>query len=75
MSSPPRPRTRHRPRRIVRHALRHGFDEFFGILSGAGDYFTHQAANKEKDLWENLKSIDRVGSLTDLLSDRVDSAG
>src|SRR5438552_14438658 len=24
---------------------RHGFDEFFGILSGAADYFTHHAAD------------------------------
>ena len=24
---------------------RHGFDEFFGILSGAADYFTHQAGS------------------------------
>src|SRR5215510_8123638 len=24
---------------------RHGFDEFFGILSGAADYFTHKAAD------------------------------
>jgi arylsulfatase A-like enzyme len=45
---------------------RHGYDEFFGILSGAADYFTHSG-----DLWENLQPIDRVGYLTDLLSDRA----
>jgi len=45
---------------------RHGYDEFFGILSGAADYFTHSG-----DLWENLQPIQRVGYLTDLLSDRA----
>jgi arylsulfatase A-like enzyme len=44
----------------------HGYDEFFGILSGAADYFTHSG-----DLWENLTPVDRVGYLTDLLSDRA----
>ena len=57
---------------------RHGFDEFFGILSGAADYFTHRAADApggapggSPDLWENLMPVDRVGYLTDLLSDKA----
>ena len=53
---------------------RHGFDEFFGVLSGAVDYFTHRAAdlsNGAPDLWENLTPIERVGYLTDLLSDKA----
>jgi arylsulfatase A-like enzyme len=58
---------------------RHGFDEFFGILSGAADYFTHRAADLRgpdgkpngPDLWENLAPIERVGYLTDLLSDKA----
>lgn len=45
---------------------RHGYDEFFGILSGAADYFTHS-----DDLWENLTPTKRAGYLTDLLSDRA----
>lgn len=50
----------------------HGFEEFFGILSGAGDYFTHQSSDsKAPDLWENLTPVERVGYLTDLLSDRA----
>jgi arylsulfatase A-like enzyme len=49
---------------------RHGYDEFFGILSGAADYFTHRAANGA-DLWENLAPVERLGYLTDLLSDRA----
>jgi arylsulfatase A-like enzyme len=51
---------------------RHGFDEFFGILSGAGDYFTHRSSDAGgTDLWENLEPVQRVGYLTDLLSERA----
>jgi arylsulfatase A-like enzyme len=58
---------------------RHGFDEFFGILSGAADYFTHRASDRPggtsaeglPDLWQNLAPIQRVGYLTDLLSDKA----
>src|SRR3954464_15767354 len=59
---------------------RHGFDEFFGVLSGATDYFTHRspdAAGVERDaggapdLWQNLTPIERTGYLTDLLSDKA----
>ncbi len=51
---------------------RHGFDEFFGILSGAGDYFTHRSSDfGGPDLWENLAPVERIGYLTDLLSERA----
>jgi arylsulfatase A-like enzyme len=54
---------------------RHGFDEFFGILSGAADYFTHRGDTpggaQGPDLWENLTPVERVGYLTDLLSDKA----
>src|SRR5262245_3480760 len=58
---------------------RHGFDEFFGILSGAADYFTHKSPDAPTskgpdgalDLWENLTPVERIGYLTDLLSDRA----
>jgi len=58
----------------------HGFDEFFGVLSGAADYFTHKSPDAPgggevpggaADLWNNLAPIDRVGYLTDLLTDRA----
>ena len=44
----------------------HGYHEFFGVLSGTADYFTHSG-----DLWENQTPVQRVGYLTDLLSERA----
>ena len=59
---------------------RHGFDEFFGVLSGATDYFSHHAADAPgaagiagggPDLYENLTPVERTGYLTDLFSDKA----
>ena len=51
---------------------RHGYEEFFGILSGATDYFTHRAEDfKGSDLWENLTPVQRPGYLTDLLTEKA----
>jgi arylsulfatase A-like enzyme len=49
----------------------HGFDEFFGILAGAGDYFLHKNGFGHPDLYENLTPVDRHGYLTDLLTERA----
>ena len=49
----------------------HGFDEFFGILAGAGDYFLHKNGLGEPDLYENLTPVERNGYLTDLLTERA----
>jgi arylsulfatase A-like enzyme len=49
----------------------HGFDQFFGILSGAADFFTHKDAYGESDLYEDLVPIERVGYVTDLLTERA----
>jgi arylsulfatase A-like enzyme len=49
----------------------HGFDEFFGILAGAGDYHLHKNALGEPDLFENLTPVSRNGYLTDLLTDHA----
>jgi len=51
--------------------LKHGYDEFFGILSGAGDYFSHKDMEGLPDLWEGEAPVERVGYLTDLLTNRA----
>lgn len=49
----------------------HGFDEFFGILTGAGDYFLHRTGLGTPDLFENLTPVERNGYLTELLTQRA----
>jgi len=49
----------------------HGFNEFFGILSGGVDYFTHKDALGKLDLYENLEPVERNGYITDLLTERA----
>jgi len=49
----------------------HGFNEFFGILAGAGDYFLHKNGLGQPDLYENLTPVARNGYLTDLLTERA----
>ena len=49
----------------------HGFQEFFGILAGAGDYFLHKNGLGKNDLYENLTPVDHHGYLTDLLTERA----
>jgi arylsulfatase A-like enzyme len=54
---------------------RHGFDEFYGSLSGALDYFTHIAPDAGEpllpDLWHNDTRVTTDGYLTDVFSDRA----
>jgi arylsulfatase A-like enzyme len=51
--------------------LKSGFEEFFGIMSGGADYFTHKDANGDADLFEAEVSVQRVGYTTDLLTERA----
>ncbi len=51
--------------------LRCGFDEFFGIMSGAGDFFSHKDMAGDPDLFEGDVPVDRVGYITDLLTGRA----
>lgn len=51
--------------------LRHGFDEFFGIKGGGADYFTHTGRRDIPELHEGDVPVERVGYLTDLLSERA----
>ena len=51
--------------------LRHGFDEFYGILSGAVDYFSHRSSSGRLDLHEGNVTVDQAGYMTDLLTQRA----
>ena len=53
------------------HPRRHGFDEFFGILHGGADYFTHEDLSEREGLYENETVIEREGYLTELFTERA----
>jgi arylsulfatase A-like enzyme len=50
--------------------LKSGYQEFFGAMSGGLDYFTHCDSSGTHDLWEGEEETERVGYLTDLISQR-----
>ncbi|HEV7892575.1 MAG TPA: sulfatase-like hydrolase/transferase [Pyrinomonadaceae bacterium] len=51
--------------------VKSGFEEFFGIMSGGADHFTHKDANGEGDLFEAEVPVERVGYTTDLLTEHA----
>ena len=51
--------------------LKSGYQEFFGMLSGASDYFTHRDPAGVHDLFQNENEIHRKGYLTDLITDEA----
>lgn len=50
---------------------RSGYDEFFGIMAGGVDYFTHCSSTGDHDLFIGEASHHEVGYLTDVLSNRA----
>jgi arylsulfatase A-like enzyme len=50
--------------------VRHGYDEFFGIVGSSQDYFTHRNTAGVMDLYENEKPVEVEGYLTDLFTER-----
>jgi arylsulfatase A-like enzyme len=48
----------------------HGFDYFFGFLSGAIDYYQHTALDGSHDFYENSTPVHVEGYTTDLITER-----
>jgi arylsulfatase A-like enzyme len=51
--------------------LRSGYEEFFGIMAGGVDYFTHCTTTGEHDLFVGDDTHKEVGYLTDVFSTRA----
>jgi arylsulfatase A-like enzyme len=51
--------------------LRSGYDEFYGIMAGGVDYFSHCSGKGDHDLFNGEQEHHEVGYLTDLLSQRA----
>lgn len=50
---------------------RSGYDEFFGIMAGGVDYFTHCSSTGDHDLYIGEETHKEVGYLTDVFSQRA----
>ena len=53
------------------HPNTHGFDYFFGFLSGLIDYYQHTGPDGNHDLYENREPAHVEGYSTDILTDRA----
>ncbi|MBY4598668.1 sulfatase-like hydrolase/transferase [Ottowia caeni] len=51
--------------------LRSGYEEFFGIMAGGVDYFTHCSSSGDHDLYIGDETHKEVGYLTDVFSKRA----
>ncbi len=49
----------------------HGFDEFFGFLSGYIDFYTHTNGAGAPDLYEGAQPVVQEGYMTDLITARA----
>jgi len=49
----------------------HGFEEFFGLLGGNHDFYSHRNIEGTLDLWENTVAVERSGYTTDLIPDAL----
>lgn len=52
------------------HPNLHGFDEFFGFLGGALDYYSHVGEDGKHDLYENDRPVELKRYLTDAITAR-----
>lgn len=51
--------------------LKHGFNEFFGIVGAGESYFTHKNTQGVMDLFDGDHPVEMDGYLTDLFTDRA----
>ena len=51
--------------------LKHGFNEFFGIVGAGESYFTHKNTQGVMDLFDGDRPVEMDGYLTDLFTDRA----
>ena len=51
--------------------LRSGYDQFYGVMAGGVDYFSHCSSTGEHDLYEGETPRQDIGYLTDLISARA----
>ena len=51
--------------------INHGFDQFFGYLSGNVDYISHRDGIGLKDWWHNTDTLYESGYVTDLITDHA----
>jgi arylsulfatase A-like enzyme len=51
--------------------IKSGFEEFYGIMSGAADFFTHKDMEGDLDFYEGEVPVDHIGYMTDLLTRRA----
>ncbi len=56
---------------IARGPVAHGFDEFFGLLTGNVDMYSHKYRTGMPDLYEGTKPVERDGYLTDVLTEKA----
>lgn len=49
----------------------HGFERFFGLLSGNHNYFTHKEPNGEADLYRDSKPVEMKGYSTHLITEHA----
>jgi arylsulfatase A-like enzyme len=51
--------------------IKSGYNHFWGIRSGAVDYYTHNSSGGKPDLWDGATPVEQAGYLTDLLADQA----
>jgi arylsulfatase A-like enzyme len=51
--------------------IKSGFEEFFGIMSGAVDHFTHRDMTNSPDFFEGEVAVEKIGYMTDILTRRA----